>query len=114
MNLWRWKCELPEFTVPTHPGTSEQMKRNWFPRFIRLMHNRMMMGFWRHGDFHNPNQPNYDRVGGAIERLHHYELTGNGEYLVDAANLCGIEFTKQAHPKFHFTSVDDGIHTRVK
>jgi hypothetical protein len=113
-NLWRWKCGVPEQDLPTHACTLAEAERNWFPKFIVLMKNRMYMGRFRHGDFRDPNQLDYDRVGSALHRIHLYQKTGNGEHLVDAANLLGIEFTVPKHPDFHFTAIDDGYHTEVR
>ena len=113
-NLWRWKCGMPEIDLTVHKHKLQEAKTNWFPEFISLMRNRMTMGIYRHGHFHDPNQPNYDRVGSAIARLKLYQEDGNGEHLVGAANMCGIEFTKKAHPRFHFTATDDGVHAEIK
>ena len=113
MNLWRWKCGLREVEVTAHRYTLTQAMTNWFPEFVRLMRNRMLMGIYRHGHISDPNQPDFDRVGSALHRLHLYVETGNGEHLVDVANLCGIEFEKATHPRFHFTAQDDAYHTEV-
>ena len=113
-NLWRWKCGLPELDAPpTHRFTLAEAYGNWFPDFIGLMRNRMLQGIYRYGLFKDPNQPNYDRISSVLKRLALYRKDGNGEHLVDSANILGIEFTKRAHPNFHFSPVDDGIHTEV-
>ena len=113
-NLWRWKCGLPELPEPeVHRFTLAEAYENWFPDFIELMRYRMLQGIYRYGLFKDPNQPNYDRISSVRKRLDLYQQTGNGEHLVDCANILGIEFTKRSHPNFHFTSIDDGIHTEA-
>lgn len=86
---------------------------NWFPKAIRYAKNRMITGFFRYGNFHDPGQPKYDRIRSAIHRLKKYQQTGNTEHVIDALNLCGIEFEKPSHPKAHFKAIDDGIHTPI-
>lgn len=90
---------------------------NWFPNAIRKARSRMVMGFFRYGYFKDQNQIKYDRIGSAIERLEAYIKPegGNTEHLIDALNLCGIEFESPNHPKAYFKSVDDGpIHVKTK
>jgi hypothetical protein len=46
--------------------------------------------------------------------LRKYKADGNQEHLVDAANLCMVEFIQPAcHPSPHFTPSDDGEHASV-
>lgn len=82
----------------------------WSPEFERLMRNRLLMGRFRYGRMDRAEQRNYDRVGSALKRLRHYQVTGNLEYLVDAANLCLMEFEHGEHPSRHFEAADDGEH----
>jgi hypothetical protein len=117
MNLWRWSAGLPELEeLPVHRFTVEQAdEETWspFPDLIEMMRRRILMGIYRHGSYQDPNQPKYDRVSSALARLKLYQEMGNGEYLLDAANLCLIEFVKRTHPKFHFTATDDGVHAEI-
>lgn len=120
-NAWRWKCYLPESDYrkdnPTIKNESKQMsydeikESQWNPLFEKLRLNRMVLGFFRYGLI-TGNKNKYANVDSAILRLQKYQETGNSEFLVDAANLCMIEFTQENHPKFHFDSIDDGIHTK--
>ena len=87
---------------------------NWSDRFIKLMSNRMVKGRYRYGDINDPNQPDFDRIQSAIDRLKMYQETGNAEHLVDASNLEMIEFAVQGHPHWHFEPIDDGYHTAVR
>lgn len=109
-NLWRWAAGAPEHDEPRpRVITLEQAWANWFPEFVTLMHNRMALGTYRYGDFSDPWQgTKYDRLGSAMKRIELYRETGNTEYLVDAANLLGIEFTIGVHPTKHFATIDDG------
>jgi len=113
-NAWRWKCGLEEHdTCELKPLTLEEIEvRQSNPTFERLRTNRMVNGFFRYGDIKG-NVKKYDNIGSAIRRLQKYQETGNGEHLVDAANLCMIEFTQQNHKRFHFESEDDVEHTKT-
>lgn len=109
-NLWRWKCGLSEMTKPKEPLTLTEIKKSqWSERFEELRVNRMILGFFRYGPIKG-NPKKYDIIGSAIKRLQAYQETGNGEYLVDSANMCMIEFMREQHPNYHFESVDDGDH----
>jgi hypothetical protein len=113
-NAWRWKCNLEETEVKSEKVTlsyEEIKKDQWNFKFEKLRLNRMILGFFRYG-FIKGNSKKYDNIGSAIKRLEKYQETGNSEYLVDAANLCMIEFTQENHENFHFDSIDDGEHTK--
>lgn len=113
-NAWRWKCGLPEMESASIPKLSLQEieKSQWNLKFEELRKNRMILGWFRYG-FITGNKKKYANIESAILRLKKYQETGNSEFLVDAANLCMIEFTQENHPNFHFNSVDDGIHTKI-
>lgn len=112
-NLWKWKCGLPESVeIPSIPSLDELKKSQWNNKFEELRLNRMLLGFFRYG-FMLGNTRKYDNIGSAIKRLQKYQETGNAEFLIDAANLCMIEFTQENHRNFHFKSIDDGEHTKL-
>ena len=98
--------------APRFDDLREVREMQWFPSFIRLMRNRMTMGFFRYGPMDPHDSRNYkgDLVGAIKQRTFLYETTGNLEHLVDIANLCGIEYRLGNHPKRHFESIDDGVH----
>jgi len=112
-NAWRWKCGLSEQKEQKEslPSLKEIQRSQWNPKFEILRLNRMVLGFFRYG-FITGNKSKYDNINSAIRRLAKYQETGNSEFLVDAANLCMIEFTQENHKDFHFESVDDGEHTK--
>ena len=117
-NLWRWKCGLPEIEPARDKQSAqvdiEELKRTqWSEEFEGLMRNRLVLGAIRYGKLHAPNKPKYDRIGSAVKRLHKFNKTGNKEYLVDAANLCLLEFEECNHPNQHFSAIDDGEHVSV-
>jgi hypothetical protein len=112
-NLWLWKCELPEETIFILPGPDELRKSQMSQEFIRLMENRMILGTFRYGDWHKQLR-DYDRIGSAINRIEQFRISGNTEYLVDAANLLMIEFEVTKHPLKHFNTTDDGEHCNKK
>lgn len=100
---------------PKLQATYEELKRSeWSAEFERLMRNRLIMGAIRYGRLKAPGKPQYDRVASAIKRLAKYQETGNQEFLVDAANLCVLEFEEGIHPKKHFGAIDEhNEHCRV-
>lgn len=99
--------------------TLEDLKKSeWSPRFEQLMRNRLIMGSFRYQPFaEKRSQPwDYDTASEAIERIKRYQADGNTEHLVDAANMCLLEFEFGNHDNKHFASIDDGKHTarRIK
>jgi len=86
-------------------------RSEWSPTFERLMRNRLIMGAFRYGRLHEPHAP-HDNVHSAIARLRRYLKDGNQEHLVDAANLCLVEYVRgECHSHPTFQTVDDGQHT---
>ena len=75
------------------------------------MRNRLLMGRFRYGALRRQEKGGYNNIGSAIHRLKLYRRTGNLEHLVDAANLCLVEFVTGDHPNRHFEATDDGVHT---
>lgn len=84
-------------------------EQNWDTRFIQLMHNRMAMGSYRYGNA--MTQTGYDYITYAEILLQRYRKSRNTEFLVDACNLCLIEFMR--HPD-NFKLTNDGIHHQRK
>ena len=74
------------------------------------MRNRLLMGAFRYAPFSSQRVREYDNPDGIRRHLEEYLETGNGEHLVDIANLALVEFTKHYHPLFHFQAHDDGLH----
>lgn len=109
-----WKRAAGRPVVDEHATLDELKRTEWSVPFELMMRNRMIVGSLRYGRLGKPDKPAYDRVGEAIRRLRLYEQTGNDELLVDAANICMVEFLEGKHPKKHFVSVDDGQHAEVK
>ena len=84
----------------------------WSPVFEQLMRNRLVMGSFRYQPFAENRQSwDYDTATEAKNRIDRYLEDGNTEHLVDAANMCLLEFEFGKHPKKHFESIDDGEHT---
>ena len=84
----------------------------WSDEFIDAMRPRMYMGYFRYGAVRR-QAGRYDNIGSAITRLKLFRTTGNEEHLVDAANVCMVEFIQKNHPNAHFESADDGIHAEA-
>lgn len=99
----------------THVGDKTEthedlLTSEWSAKFERLMRNRLLMGRFRYGRMDRTADTGYDRIGSALRRLARYQETGNMEFLVDAANLCLMEFEHGEHPNRHFEAADDGEH----
>lgn len=112
MNAWRWKCGMDEIDYTKSIDLDSLRKTEWSDRFEELMRNRLVLGALRYGKIHAPGKKKYDRVSNIIERIKVYQETGNLELLVDAANLCLLEFEESDHPNKHFEPVDDMYHTK--
>lgn len=115
-------------TPPAPPPFSrQQVEALWeserLPRFDQLRLNRLVMGALRYGPMAGSHHDSYGydpdlitgpwldqggsrRIQSAINRLEDYQRFGNAEHLLDAANLCGIEFEYGNHPLKHFKPLD--------
>ena len=114
-NLWRWKCGLTEHVEQLNlPSIESLSKTEWSPRFEQLMRNRLIMGAYRYGMLGVKTKQQFDRVKSAKARLDLYAKTGNTEHLIDAANMCLLEFVEGVHPLKHFAATDDAIHTPLR
>lgn len=114
-NLWRWKCGLPESETESRVVSLPELQASeWSPKFERLMRNRLIMGALRYGRLGVTGKPQYNRIDSAVTRLERYLETGNTEILVDAANLCLVEFVEGKQPNRHFHAVDDGEHVKIR
>jgi hypothetical protein len=83
-----------------HLLASELERTEWDQRFEQYMRNRLVIGALRYARLHDQNAPAFNSIENARERLALYLQDGNQEHLVDAANLCMIEFcrpTREAH-----------------
>lgn len=109
-NLWLWKCGKPEINFEKE-DMKELKKTQWSKKFEKLMRNRLLLGSFRYGKLSQKNKKNYDRIGYAIKVLKRYLLDKNKEYLVDAANLCLLEF-EEGNGILKIT--DDSEHVPVK
>lgn len=97
------------------PSLDTLLESQWSPRFETLMRNRLLMGAFRYELFEEKqNDFNYDCAAEAVVRIQRFKDTGNTEHLVDAANMCLIEFEFSNHPNKHFASIDDGEHAKEK
>lgn len=86
---------------------------NWNFEFIKLMQNRMIFGLFRYGAMKDKNGM-YDNIEALEKKLKYYKDSGNLEALVDAANICMLEFVNGVHPKKHFKSLDDSEHAQLR
>lgn len=112
-NLWLWKCNMKEIKLNVYckGDILHVFKCNWSLAFERYMRNRLAIGYYRYGPLNKQVKGQYKNIESIKKRLALYEQTGNDEILVDVANLAMVEFVNGNHPKKHFISVDDGIHS---
>lgn len=80
--------------------------------FELLRRNRLIQGWFRYRHDFNKPSGEFDAIESAIGRLKSYQKTGNQEYLVDAANLCAIEFALPTQEHHYFESGHDGEHAQ--
>jgi len=115
-NLWLWKCGLPEEDF-RRPPLDDLQQTEWSPQFEQLMRNRLIQGAIRYGRMGHGSIPKgkniYHRAESIRRRIDRFEKTGNGEYLVDIANIALLMFEERYHPDFYFKSIDDGIHDAI-
>ena len=102
-------------TGVTKTSLEDLRKSEWSPRFERLMRNRLIMGSFRYQKFETKRKSfDYDIASEAIKRIQKYQTDGNTEHLVDAANMCLLEFEFGKHRTKDFESIDDGEHAKKR
>lgn len=106
--------EVDATAKKVYPTLEQVRKENWSHKFEMYMRNRLTFGYFRYGPLSKQKKGEYDNIGSIEKRLEIYKETGNDEILVDVANLAMVEFMNGAHPKKHFKSEDDGIHTQKR
>ena len=94
------QAELEPITI-AEVEAAAQAKRD--PHFDELRNARLRMGHLRYGTC---GRNLTDVIGSAITRLQKYQVTGNREHLVDAANLCEIEWIWPQKEGTYFESLD--------
>ena len=94
------------------PDLETLKETEWNYEFETLMRNRLVMGAIRYGLL--KEKISYDCITSMRQRLDLLEIDGNGEHLIDIANICLVMFTRKDHPKYHFDSIDDGTHVKKK
>lgn len=102
-----WKEFIPQQVFVTLKDIEKAVNRKWSKRFIRLMRNRLEMGYLRYGVTNKrPDLKKYDFVGAIRTKLELYVQTGNTEYLVDIGNYSMLEFKNPNHLNAHFFAGD--------
>jgi len=76
------------------------------PEFRTLKDARLIMGAFRYGLL-GKNTRKFERVKNAIKRLQSYLDDGNKEHLLDAANICEIEWIEENQSNAHYRPADD-------
>jgi len=102
--------------IPNNVSTvlfKELWETEWSLDFEECCRHRLVMGSFRYGRLNAPGKPSFDRVTCAINRLRKYQDTHNLEHLMDASNMCMLEFEEGRHPDRHFQPQDDTTHTEI-
>lgn len=88
-----------------------EANRKQFKHFSELMDARMSQGYFRYGR-NEPGEPaKIKYFEYLVTCVSKYKETGNQEFLVDAANLCRLEFMfPSGHSNPQFNSGDDDFH----
>lgn len=74
-------------------------------QFLEGMLNRMGMSHFKYGSVAG-TKGKIDHIAGALVRIERYQADGNGEWLMDAANMLMIEFMVKNHPNAHYEPQD--------
>ena len=74
--------------------------------FHQGMVDRMIVSYHKYGPVADGYPDRVDAMKCLQERLEKYELTGNTEWLMDAANFCMIEFMHPRRPGAFFRATD--------
>ena len=74
--------------------------------FVQRMANRMAVSYHRYGPLAGAYPHKAKALASLRERLDLYELDGNIEWLIDAANYALIEYLHPSHPDAHFKATD--------
>jgi len=111
-NLWLWKQRKLEMNFEKEEK-EELKKTQWSEKFEKLMKNRMIVGGYRYGP-ENKKQFNINYIKHAISLLNSYlKREADLEYLVDAANMCLLEFMLMQGENNFFKAKDDKDHAEV-
>jgi hypothetical protein len=89
-------------------------KTEWDSQFEKMMRSRLVMGAIKYGRLRKSDTPKYNRVASIKKRLKMYQDTGNGEHLVDIANIAMCEWIEQNHPNFHIRILDSGTFNEIE
>ena len=113
----RFGFELRKLLKPISPPIDtltfkSLWKSEWSIDFENCQRHRLVQGALRYGRLNSAGKNQWDRPKDIINRIIKYQETHNLEHLVDAANLCLLEFEEGRHPDRHFLSSDDAMHTK--
>lgn len=93
------------------PSLEALRESEWCGEFEELCRNRLVMGAFRYGLMKDQDYNKYNLVREIKERLSLYEESSNLEHIVDAANICMLQFVKGSRNGEEMRPVDDGRHT---
>jgi hypothetical protein len=115
--LIRRRLEQPILAATRRLPSPQALQRSEAcPAFERLRCARKVLGAYRYGTLaeNRASGHRHRNIESAIARLQRYLADGNQEHLIDAANLCELEYERPgSHPAPHLTPVDDGPHKTI-
>src|SRR6266404_8068010 len=94
--------EIPQRAIDAQKKFAMLQLSEWSPQFEQLMRNRLIMGAMRYESMSKKKCGEYNFLEEAHRRLGAYDKTGNKEFLVDAANMCLLEFEFPYRPGAYF------------
>jgi heme-degrading monooxygenase HmoA len=118
MRQYSFGFSMRKFLRPVQQEDTEPIifktlwQSEWSPDFEELQRHRLVQGALRYGRINAPGKKSWDRPSDIIKRIKKYRQDHNLEHLVDAANLCMLEFEEGRHPDRHFRSQDNTPHTK--
>lgn len=120
--VFDWKVDLtgPSFLFRRKPQMAhrngstirfeELWATEWNQEFADRMHHALVMGALRgYGRMRDPYRLRHDWANIGINLLKRFQETGNKQLLVDAANMCVLEFTDGNHPLAHLDNENSDV-----
>ena len=102
----------PHISTP-RPPLQVLRRTEWCDEFERAMRNRLVMGSHRYRPMAEQKLFDVDYATEAKRRLDRYLKTGSMEALVDAANMCQLEYRFNLIAGRRLQSQDDGEHCQL-
>ena len=90
-----------ELFIPDQVTKEDEAFKLYFEN-LQLMVNRMAVSHYKYGEMSNTYPDNARAIDSVQKRVNLYDMTGNLENVLDAANFLIIEACFPSHHKAHF------------